>query len=237
MIFERRTMHRWVTAGAFGLALVAAGCGGGDEEQHAAPSSAHAATPQSTAFRPAAPGTTSSGDMGSASGFVVGGAGGGRPHLGGVGGALHDRLVRRRDAIERAHRPPGPERLDGQSEQERLVSDWRTATTSAHPITGPTDDLCERMWAQHVATTESFHATRHDGLHSAVAASDRASFLEQCRAQPPQAQQCMDREYLAAHQDECQHMRDTEGARIHRQIQAARRAEERRRSDLGVGGT
>lgn len=237
MIFEHRSMQRWVLAGAVGLALAAAGCGGGDEEQHASSGAAHGPAAPSTQFRPPPPGGGGGGGGGDFSGAYSTGALGGRPHLGGVGGALHDRTVRRREAIERAHRPPGPERLDGQTEQQRLVSDWQTASSSAHPITGPTDDLCQRMWAQHVATTESFHSARHDGLHSAVTASDQASFLAQCRAQPQQAQQCMDREYLAAHQDECERMRDTEGARIHRQIQSARRTEERRRRDLGMDGT
>ncbi|MFO0682053.1 MAG: hypothetical protein U0234_08380 [Sandaracinus sp.] len=201
-------------ATGFAVALVlgltgAAGCGGGDEEAsssasaHSSSSSSSSASTSSSFTPGPAPATYGGGDS-FVGGGGGGGGGGGAPHLGGVGGYLHDQEARRRAAIERAHRPPGPVRLTGLDEQQQRAADWAAATTSAHPVTSPDDDQCERMWAEHVATTEAYHAARHDGLHSAISASDERHFLRTCRSESPAQRQCLDRAYVQEHQDECE---------------------------------
>lgn len=195
--------------------LAVAGCGGGgdDEAASAHPSTSGSSRPTaaaSTGFTAGGGGGGSFGGDGFSGGGGGGGGGGGHGRLGGVGGILHEREVRRRAAIERAHRPPGPVRLtgDGLDEDAQRARDWATASASAHPVTSVDDDQCERLWAQHVASSEAYHSTRHDGLHSAISASDERHFLASCRAQSPAMQQCMDRAYYEAHQDECQHARE-----------------------------
>jgi hypothetical protein len=129
---------------------------------------------------------------------------------------LHDREVRRRAAIERAHRPPGPVRLTGDgtmSEDAQRGADWGAASASSHPVTSVDDDQCERLWAQHVASSEAYHASRHDGLHSAISAADERHFLESCRDESPAVQQCMDRAYLEQHQTECEQAREADPRR------------------------
>lgn len=216
------------TGVALALALVltgAAGCGGGDEEasssasagSHSSSSSSSAST--STGFTAGPAPVTYGGGSDFQGSSGVGGGGGGAPRLGGVGGYLHDQEARRRAAIERAHRPPGPVRLTGLDEQQQRAADWGAATTSAHPVTSPDDDQCERLWAQHVATTEAYHAARHDGLHSAISASDERHFLRTCRAESPAQRQCLDRAYMQEHQDECQTAQRSDPQR-----QAAQRA-------------
>lgn len=219
------------------LALVVAlpalpGCGGDSAPDSQHPSaSGHAATPSgtSTAFSPGPPaagggGGGFGGGGGGFSGGGGGGGGGGHPRLGGIAGVLHDREARRRAAIERAHRPPGPVRLGSLDEEAQRGADWGAATTSAHPITSVDDDQCERLWAQHVATTEAYHTSRHDGLHSVTGDRDRRRFLSSCRQQTPALQQCMDHAYFQAHQDECQHAREDDPRRrqAHRAATASR---------------
>ncbi len=195
------------------------GCGGGDEAQgpHSATggSAPRPAVAGSTSFQPGPPagsggfgggggGGFGGGSLGGSGGFSGGGSShSAHPRLGGIAGVLHDREARRRAAIERAHRPPGPVRLGSLDEQAQRGADWGASSAAAHPITSTDDDQCERLWAQHVASSEAYHATRHDGLHSATSARDQRHFLATCRAQPPAMQQCMDRAYLEQHQDEC----------------------------------
>lgn len=216
---------RWVVAGGGAIAIALAGCGGGGEPEHVSASGtrAHAST-ASTSYQPGPPAAAPGGAF---SGFSGGGGGGGSRHggggpSGGIAGALYDRTVRQRALTERSHM--GPERLDGTDPEQRRTEDWSAATSSAHPVTSPTDDDCDRLWAQHVATTEAYHARRHDGLHSAISPARERAFLTSCRAQPLAARQCMDRDYLVAHADECQAMRETgAGAQAHRQLQRAAR--------------
>jgi hypothetical protein len=202
---------------------VGAGCGGGGEEpQRASATSptAHASTP-ATSYQPGPAPAPAGGAFGP---FSSGGSmgGGGAPRLGGLAGSLHDRVVRQREAIERAHR--GPERLSGQSADDQRHSDFRTAYSSARAVPQPGDDDCDRLWARHAAGAEAFHALRHDGLHSATGPGAEQTFLTGCRGASPEERQCMDADYLIQHQDECATVRQAQSAATRRRIPGARTA-------------
>lgn len=222
--------HACVLALAVGSASFTAGCGGDEEPSGPHPGGSSASHPTasgtSTGFTPGPPSGGGGGGGFSAGPSFGGGGGGGGGHgrLGGIGGVLHDREARRRAAIERAHRPPGPVRLGSLDDTAQRTADWASASASAHPVTSVDDDQCERLWAQHVATTEAYHTTRHDGLHSAISDSEQRRFLRNCRAQSPAMQQCLDRAYLEAHQDECTEARAQDPSRraAHRAAEASR---------------
>ena len=216
---------RWAVAGGGAVAITIAGCGGGGDSQQT--SSAAPAAHASTASPSYQAGPAPAPAGGAFSGFSGGGGGGGgrvvhgQGPSGGIAGALYERTVRQRELTERQHR--GPERLDGTDPAARRAADWASATGSAHGVTSPGDDDCDRLWSQHVATTEAYHATRRDGLHSATSAARERAFLEQCRATPEDARQCLDRTYLIAHRDECDEVMHDEGAAAHSKLQSAAR--------------
>lgn len=190
------------------IAVAIAGCGGGEGETHASAGGGggHAArptAPPSTAYQP-----SSSGSGGGVSeGF--GSVHSSHPRLGGTAGAMRAEEMRRIAAIERAHRPPGPERLTGVDEADQRTADFMEAART-RAISSTDADACERAWDQHVATTEAFHARRHDGLHDPISASDRTSYLATCRQQSAEMQQCGDPAYMTEHMDECEDVRERE---------------------------
>jgi len=220
----------WILALAIGTSL-APGCGGDGDTRvtgAAAPGTRGGPPPPVSGFQPSSSGGSGSFAGGggggfsggvSGGGFSGGGGGGGHAHLGGAAGILVRREQRRREAIERAHR--GPVRLTGLDEDQQRTADWGAATTSAHPVTGVDDDQCERIWAQHVATTEAYHSRRQDGLHSSISSTDERNFLRTCRTQSPQMQQCLDRAYLQEHEDECHAAREQDPHRLDAARQAA----------------
>ncbi len=201
----------WTLRAGLAVLLAIAGCGGGEEEGHTSSGGPHASrapAPPSTAYVP-----SSSGGPGPNEGF--GSIHSPHPRLGGTAAAMRAEEMRRIAAIEAAHRPPGPQRLTGEDAEEQRLADWMAASQT-RSVPSADDDACERAWDQHVTTTEAFHARRHDGLHDPISARDRTSYLEHCRAQTPEMQQCGDPTYRIEHMDECQEM-------IERQAAIARR--------------